>query len=320
MNPFLLSTVFGGKFGSEEDSDAGVVARYNLINEKMDEERQKKRQSAGLTVGAKIRSPEIAFHEYLEFLTVSMCEPDAEMNEKYAASVKRIEGELEQARAARSTTAWEAHGGRYRRGLDLYPDLISRPTQINEESTRLLRREGDCCLACNQRRWKLDARLNGRMCDSRKVWDGDIGYWYRCYGMTPLLSTGLEGGETPAQGLTLSDTEEGEDDEGVDEVRHWMLDNWFHLGKTCRTHSEDYQFLQHYKERLMFRIYVKLKNAVTIISRTEMALAILNRDDKNWKQWKTALFEEYTRVTDTAFNAAEYKRVRNELMVDKFGK
>ncbi|EER07944.1 hypothetical protein Pmar_PMAR003263 [Perkinsus marinus ATCC 50983] len=115
---------------SEEGSDGGVVARYNLINEKMDEERQKKRQSAGLT----------AFHEYLEFLTVSMCEPDAEMNEKYAASVKRIEGELEQARSARSTTAWDAHGGRYRRGLDLYPDLISRPTQINEESTRLLRR------------------------------------------------------------------------------------------------------------------------------------------------------------------------------------
>lgn len=43
----------------EEGSDGGVVARYNLINEKMDEERQKKRQSAGLTVGAKIRSPEI---------------------------------------------------------------------------------------------------------------------------------------------------------------------------------------------------------------------------------------------------------------------
>lgn len=40
-----------------------------------------------------------------------MCEPDAEMNEKYAASVKRIEGELEQARSARSTTAWDAHGG-----------------------------------------------------------------------------------------------------------------------------------------------------------------------------------------------------------------
>lgn len=68
----------------------------------------------------------------------------------------------------------------------------------------------------------------------------DYGHsWYRSYGMTPLLSTGLEGGETPAQGLTSSDAEE--DDEGVDEVRHWMLDNWFHLGKTCRKNSEDYQ-------------------------------------------------------------------------------
>lgn len=47
----------------------------------------------------------------------------------------------------------------------------------------------------------------------------------------------------------------------------------------------------------MFRIYVKLKNAVTIISRTEMALAILNRDDKNWKQWKVGS-SKYIEVVD----------------------
>ncbi|KAF4692393.1 hypothetical protein FOZ60_013507 [Perkinsus olseni] len=303
------------------DESAPDVAVYHLIDEKMDEERRRQRQSAGLTVGAKIRSPEIAFYEYLEYLTVSLCEPTAQMNEKYAASVKRVEGELEQARAARSTTAWDYHGGLYRRGLDLYPDLLSRPTQTTEESTRLLRREEDRCFACNQRRWKLDARLNGRMCDSRRVWQGDIKYWYRCYGVAPLMSPKAEVGVIPIERSSSSDTSEDDDevDENVEEVRRWMVDNWFHLGRVCRKNSEDYQFLQHYKERLVFRIYFKLKDACTI-TKTEMALAILNKDDKKWKQWKAALFEEYARVIDSAFNAAEYKRVRNEVMVDKFGK
>mmetsp|Transcript_6050 Transcript_6050/g.5009 ORF Transcript_6050/g.5009 Transcript_6050/m.5009 type:complete len:148 (-) Transcript_6050:43-486(-) len=105
-------------YRSNDDSPAGF-AQYHLIDEKIDEEVKKRRQSANLTTGAKVRSPEIAFYEYIEYLTVCLCEPTAPTNTKYLASVKRVEGELEQAREARGTMAWDSHGGLYRRGLDL---------------------------------------------------------------------------------------------------------------------------------------------------------------------------------------------------------
>ncbi|KAF4657776.1 hypothetical protein FOL47_008310 [Perkinsus chesapeaki] len=144
--------------------------------------------------------------------------------------------------------------------------------------------------------------------------------WYRYYRLPPLISPPVEVGVVTLDRPSSGDEETDEDEyltEELDEVKHWMVDNWFHLGLTCRRNSEDYQYLQHYKGKLIFRIYAKLKEAATI-TRTEMALAILNKDDEAWKRWRKSLFEEYSRLTDSAFNLAELKRVRNEHMIEKF--
>lgn len=65
-----------------------------------------------------------------------------------------------------------ANVGRYRRGLDLYPDLISRPTQINEESTRLLRR---CVRGFDSGWWYFDVLLERETVVWRAI--DDDGSW-----------------------------------------------------------------------------------------------------------------------------------------------